>query len=105
MLSACETAVGPLQGEEGISTLSNAFLLAGARSVVSTLWAIEDEPSLFLMKGFYQRLKTSSSPAEAMSEAKRDMLKTFGPQSLPLYWAGFTVEGADRSAPTMMAAH
>ena len=56
ILSACDTAVGPLEGEEGIAALSRAFLLAGARSVVSTLWSIDDTFSLFLMKQFYKHL-------------------------------------------------
>ncbi len=45
VLSSCDTAVGPIEGEEGISTLSNPFLLAGARPVVSTLWSIENTSS------------------------------------------------------------
>ncbi len=101
VLSACETAVGPLQGAEGISTLSNAFLLAGARTVVSTLWPIEDETTLFLMKRFYQHLKVNDSPAEAMSAAKREMLAKFGVKTPPAYWAAFTVEGVDRYAPAI----
>ncbi len=40
VLSACDTAVGPVEGEEGISTLARAFLLAGTRTVVSTLWTL-----------------------------------------------------------------
>ena len=46
ILSACDTAVGPVQGEEGIAALSRAFLLAGAKAVVSTLWSIDDTYSL-----------------------------------------------------------
>ena len=56
VLSACDTAVGPVEGEEGISALSRAFLLAGARTVVSTLWSIDDTFSLFLMKQFYKHI-------------------------------------------------
>jgi CHAT domain len=42
ILSACDTAVGPVEGEEGIETLSRAFLLAGARNVISPLWSVDD---------------------------------------------------------------
>jgi len=94
VLSACDTAVGPLEGQEGISTLSQAFLLAGTRTVVSTLWSVEDDTTLFLMKAFYAELARKKSVPEALAAAKRTMLKTFGPtKALPYYWAGFTVEG------------
>src|SRR5207245_11758286 len=43
VLSACDTAVGRLQGEEGIANLSLAFQLAGAKTVVSTFWSIDDK--------------------------------------------------------------
>jgi CHAT domain-containing protein len=94
VLSACDTAVGPLQGQEGIANLSKAFLLAGARTVVSTLWQIDDSSSLFLMKHFYGHLLEKRSPASALTAAKRDMLRTFGQKVVPYQWAAFTIEGA-----------
>ena len=93
VLSACDTAVGPMQGEEGISTLSNSFLLAGAKALVSTLWSADDSSSLFLMQNFYSRLATGTYPALALAEAKREMLSKFGSGALPYYWAGFKFEG------------
>jgi CHAT domain-containing protein len=102
VLSACETDVGPIQGEEGISALSTAFLLAGARTVVSTLWPIEDEPALVLMKRFYEHLGRNETAAEAMADAKRDLLSKYGERSLPIYWAGFVVQGSE---PTLQGAH
>jgi CHAT domain-containing protein len=94
VLSACDTAVGPLQGQDGIANLSRAFLMAGARTVISTLWQIDDNSSLFLMKRFYAHLATNQSPASALTSAKRDTLRTFGTKALPYQWAAFTVEGA-----------
>ena len=94
VLSACDTAVGPIQGEEGIETLSRAFLLAGARTVVSTLWSIDDDSTLFLMKSFYAQMARKKPAPYALRVAKKKMLSTFGPdRALPYYWAGFTVEG------------
>ncbi|HWY54142.1 MAG TPA: CHAT domain-containing protein [Terriglobales bacterium] len=93
VLSACDTAVGPLEGQEGISTLSRAFLLAGARTVVSTLWSVEDETTLYLMKSFYGELNRKNRVPGALAAAKRKMLKTFDAKAVPYYWAGFTVEG------------
>lgn len=94
VLSACDTAVGPIEGEEGISTLSRAFLLAGAHTVISTLWSIDDNSTSYLMKMFYLRLGRGEGAAYALRMAKEDMLHSFGSGSaLPYYWAGFTVEG------------
>lgn len=93
VLSACDTAVGPLEGQEGISTLSRAFLLAGSRTVVSTLWSVEDETTLYLMKAFYRELNRKQRVPDALAAAKRNMLKTYGARAIPYYWAGFTVEG------------
>ncbi len=94
VLSACDTAVGPIQGEEGIATLSKSFLLAGARGVVSTLWPVDDASSLFLMEHFYTSLASGDPPEVALTRAKRALLKSFGPGAVPFYWAGFTFEGA-----------
>ncbi len=94
VLSACDTAVGPVQGEEGIAALSRAFLLAGAKAVVSTLWSIDDTYSLVVMKQFYEHLAAHEPAAYALTEAKRDTLRKFGRTAVPYYWAGFTFEGA-----------
>ena len=97
VLSACDTAVGRLLGEEGISNISRAFLLAGAKTVVSTLWSIDDNFSLYLMKRFYAHLTAGETTGAALTGAKRDMLNAFGPRAVPYYWAGFVLEGvADR---------
>jgi CHAT domain-containing protein len=93
VLSACDTAVGPLQGQEGIATLSRAFLLAGAKNVVSTLWSIDDTVSLYLIEQFYKHVAAGQPPASALSIAKRDVLRQRGTKALPYYWAGFTFEG------------
>lgn len=98
VLSACETDVGPIQGEEGISALSTAFLLAGARTVVSTLWPIDDQTSFVLMQAFYRHLGTGESSADSLAEAKRDLLANYGANSLPIYWAGFVVQGVGPEA-------
>jgi CHAT domain-containing protein len=93
VLSACDTAVGRLQGEEGISNISQAFLLAGARNVISTLWSTDDIFSSYLMKRFYARLAASATIASSLTGAKREVLRTYGKEAVPYYWAGFTLEG------------
>jgi len=98
VLSACDTAIGPIEGQEGISTLSKSFLLAGAQAVVSTLWSLDDNSSLDLIKRFYEHYRTSNSPADSLALAKQDMLKKFGHGTDPYYWAAFTFEGVPSSA-------
>ena len=52
-LSACDTAAGKLEGEEGIDGLAEALLLARAKSVVGALWEVEDPATDTLMRSFY----------------------------------------------------
>ena len=47
VLSACDTGVGALEGEEGVANLARAWLLAGSRHVISTLWSVDDTSSVF----------------------------------------------------------
>ncbi len=94
VLSACDTAVGSLQGEEGVANLSLAFMLAGSKTVISTLWTIDDTPALYLMKRFYAHLAAKEPVAYALTAAKRDMIKTYGAQAIPYYWASFRLDGA-----------
>ncbi len=75
VLSACDTAVGPLEGQEGTSTLSGAFLLAGARTVVSTLWSVEDETTLYLMKTFYSELNRKQASSRCVGSRKAEYAK------------------------------
>jgi CHAT domain-containing protein len=98
VLSACDTAIGPEEGEEGIAALSRAFLLAGAKAVVSTLWSINDDYSLAVMTHFYRHLAAREPTAEALTKAKRDTLREFDRAAAPYYWAGFIFEGAAEHA-------
>ena len=93
VLSACETGSGKLLGEEGIASLERAFLLAGAKAVVASLWTADDVYTIALMKRFYQHLASGSDKGSALRQAKLDLLQQFGDQALPIYWAGFTLVG------------
>jgi CHAT domain-containing protein len=98
-LSACDTAQGKLLGEEGNASLVQAFLLAGARSVVAALWEVEDRPTGTLMKHFYTHLSEGMDKASALRQAKLDLLNYFGDRPLQ-YWAGFTLVGNGASPIT-----
>jgi DNA polymerase III delta prime subunit len=93
VLSACETGSGKLLGEEGIASLERAFLLAGAKSVVASLWTADDIFTITLMKRFYAHLASGADNGSALRQAKLDLLQQFGDQALPIYWAGFTLVG------------
>ena len=93
ILSACESGKGKLLGEEGIASLERAFLLAGARSVIASLWTTDDIYTIALMKRFYQHLMDGEDEGAALRHAKLDLLKDFGEQALPTYWAGMTLVG------------
>jgi CHAT domain-containing protein len=99
VLSACDTAVGRLQGQVGVANLARAFLQAGANSVISTLWPVDDMDSLLLMQAFYRHLVNGEDVASALTLAKRDMLtKLGGGDASPSSWAGFVLLGNGSSS-------
>ena len=70
-----------------------AFLNAGARSVVASLWPAEDTYTKGLMEAFYRHLALGEGKARALGLAKVDMLGRFGDAVPPMYWAGFVLVG------------
>jgi CHAT domain-containing protein/tetratricopeptide (TPR) repeat protein len=113
VLSACETGLGEQAGGEGLLGLQRAFQVAGARSVVATLWSVPDSPTRDLMRSFYAGLWDRKKPLgrlEALRRAQLWML-TEGPRrgfsfrddkeappqgprrSPPYYWAAFVLSG------------
>ncbi len=92
-LSACDTALGREVEGEGIMSLSRAFLYAGARAVLSTLWPIDDQATSAFMQSFYASLlKKKMSAPRALREAQLHM-KAVPAWSDPFYWAAFTLQG------------
>jgi CHAT domain-containing protein len=92
-LSACDVGAGKIEGVAGMNSLVQAFLMAGARSVVATIWAADDMFTAALMRRFYANLRRGFDKAEALTQAKRELLQTNGPNALPFYWAGFRLVG------------
>ena len=92
-LSACDTGVGKLQGQEGVSNLVEAFLVAGSKSVVASLWSADDTFASALMDRFYQRLGQGEDTSSALRNAKLDLLAKYGDQVSPFYWAAFIAVG------------
>ncbi len=88
-LSACDTGVGPV-GQAGVANLVNAFIEAGADTVVSTLWAVDDLMTAHMMANFYSALAKHSHKVDALRSAQLDLLN----QGLaPYYWASFQIVG------------
>ena len=95
-LSACETGLGQRVRGEGIIGLPHAFLAAGARSVMVSLWKVEDRATAQYMADFYAKLHAGYLPEDAMLAVRRDRIKTTGPGSHPSSWAPFILVGTSR---------
>jgi CHAT domain-containing protein/Tfp pilus assembly protein PilF len=96
VLSACQSGVGKEIKGEGLMSLNNAFLQAGAKSVVSSAWKVDDDATAEFMKRFYANLVDKRFPAsQALRQAQIEMSKS-AQFSSPFYWAAFTVQGEFR---------
>lgn len=92
VLAACDTALGVTNRIEGARSLERAFMMAGADSVVASLWPAEDNSTRDTMDRFYGALATGSTKAQALREAKLAQQKV---TPHPFYWAPFTLTGKD----------
>ena len=89
VLSACETGIGKLQKGEGIISLARAFAFAGAKSVFTTLWQVNDVKTKDLIIEFYKKLRAGEAKDIALHQAKLDYLKiNDGMAKHPFFWAG-----------------
>ena len=90
VLSACETGLGEVRAGEGVFGLRRSFELAGAQTLVMTLWKVPDQQTQELMEDFYRRILEGWPRAEALHEAQLAMKKKY-PE--PLYWGAFICQG------------
>jgi len=98
VLSACETGIGELYRGEGIMSLGRGFTYAGARSLVSSLWEVNDRSTAMIMKAFYQYLSEGMEKDLALRQAKKDYLNRSDQfQSHPYFWAAFVANGDMKS--------
>ncbi len=87
VLSACETGLGNFQVGEGVYGLQRAFMMAGAESVLMSLWQVDDEATNQLMTAFYINfIEKKMSKHEALISAKEQLKEKY---SSPFYWAPF----------------
>jgi CHAT domain-containing protein/Tol biopolymer transport system component len=90
-LSACETGVGKIRGGDEVVGLSRSFVYAGAASLVTSLWKVDDLATAVLVKRFFRNLAEGKPRAEALQEAEKVVHDEINPY--PSYWAGFTITG------------
>jgi CHAT domain-containing protein len=88
-LSACETALGETKSGDDVIGFTRGFLYAGASSIVSSLWEVDDEATRDLMLRFYRELK-SNNKARALQKAQLRVMKKY---PHPYYWAAFQLTG------------
>ncbi|MDZ4848682.1 MAG: CHAT domain-containing tetratricopeptide repeat protein [Pirellulaceae bacterium] len=90
VLSACDSGRGSIQAGQGMVGLQHAFLSAGAKGVISSLWKVDDRATAELMKYFYSHLwRDNMQPAEALRQAQQE-LRSESKYAAPGYWAAFT---------------
>lgn len=95
-LSACETGIGEVIKEEGVFSLARSFFKAGARSVISTLWKINDKVSKGQVLHIYQYLAKGYTKDEAIRQMQLDYLSDTdlpGKFAIPYYWAAYQCQG------------
>ena len=96
-LSACETGLGSPSAGQGVYGFRRAFMVAGAETLVTSLWRVDDKATYELMNRYYTKLLEPSHPADrlgAMLGAMQALRKT-PERSHPYYWAPFLVIGQD----------
>jgi CHAT domain-containing protein len=92
VLSACETARGEVQLGEGVYGLQRAFLVAGANSVVMSLFKVNDQVTKELMISFYKKWIATGNKRKSFSDAKKEIKDKY---SDPVYWGAFVMIGLD----------
>ena len=92
VLSACETGIGEFKTGEGVVGLGRAFALAGAKSLVTSLWAVNDKATSDLVTSFFENIYDGLPKDIALQKAKLEYLEN-SKQSHPFYWAAFVPMG------------
>ncbi len=92
VLSACETGLGELQSGEGVYGLQRAFLVAGAKVLVMSMFKVDDEATQKLMLKFYQKWLNTNNLRQSFTEAKKELRAEYPD---PYYWGAFMMIGLE----------
>jgi len=90
VLSACETALGDVNNSEGVFGLQRAFKLAGAQTLIMSLWKVDDEATSILISEFYKNWLSGKSKQDAFKEAQKKV-RADSRYTPPFYWAAFVM--------------
>ena len=90
VLSACSTGVGDIEKGDSVYGLKKAFILAGANSLIVSLWSVPSLETTEIMTEFYTFLAEGKSKKDALRQAKLNMMKK---KQNPFYWGAFVMTG------------
>jgi CHAT domain-containing protein len=92
VLGACETGLGKLVKGEGLIGLTRGFMYAGSRRVMATLWKVDEEATIELIKRFFELNKQGKSVSASLREAQLSMMNEKRWND-PYYWSGLILQG------------
>lgn len=96
VLSSCNTGSGMLATGEGILSLARGFLFAGSRSVVMSMWAVDDNSASEVMRSFYRNLRSGQTKSTALRTARLRFLRSADQtRSHPYFWSALVIYGDD----------
>ena len=96
VLSSCFTGTGTLYAGEGVLSLARGFIVSGSKSVVMSLWEIDDMAGASIIKSYYKNLKSGMRKSRALKKARMDYLERADMRlSHPYYWSTLVIYGDD----------
>ena len=94
VLSSCNTSLGEVASGEGVMSLARGFFYSGSKSVIASLWTVNDKSTSFLMEDFYKNLKNGETKSEALRHAKLNYINSHSlSEASPYYWSSFVLLG------------